>query len=205
MIEQVRLIQTIPNYEVDVNSAQGIAVYASTLPPPTKYPVLGGWLYEKDAANPTGKFIYYYKIHEPLSPILIRNLRRFYMVVTLLTATHHRDIPFLLTYTAPQGDGLDAQPWYRTRVSYSITTDTKINAGMKCLLWAGPAHEEPSDFPNLKKIRLTSRIVDGPDSGAETLNYITAHSDSSTSTDYKVIVHNLAWSTNNVDVLWELN
>lgn len=206
MIEQVRLIQTLPNYTVDIGTPQGVAVYSQTLPVPTKDTVLGGWKYEKDAANPTGKFIYYFKQHEALSTILIRDLKRFYMVVTMQTMTSHAEVPFLITYTVPQGDGLDAQTWYRTRVSYSIKTDVPIYNGMRLLLWAGSAHQEPPDFPNLKKIRLTNRIVDGPDGHDETLNFISAHSDSANPTGYTTTTHNLSWCTyDNYDVLWELD
>tara|TARA_R110001599_G_scaffold5248_2_gene26369 strand:- start:1075 stop:1692 length:618 start_codon:yes stop_codon:yes gene_type:complete len=204
MIEKVRVIQDLPSYKVDLNTAQGVAVYSQTLPVPTKDAVLGGWKYEKDSANPSGKFIYYYKQHEALSPILIRNLRRFYMICTLQSATAYVDVPFLLTYTLPQGDGLDAETWYRTRVSYSISNNEKIYNGMQVMLWAGPGILEPSEFPNLKKIRLTARTVNGPDVGDEILNFISAHSDSGTATNYKATVHNLGWSTSDVHVLWDL-
>ena len=205
MIEKVRQIQTLPSYIVDVTTAEGVAVYAATNPPPTKDTVLGGWVYQKLPADPAGKFTYYFKAHEALSPIKIRDLRRFYIVCTMQTADQYVDVPFLLSYTLPLGDGQDAASWYRTRVSYSIKNTDYVYNGLKVMFWAGPAHEEPSDFPNLKKIRLTDRIVDGPDGHDETLNYLVAHSDSGTDVDYRTTTHNLGWETNDVKVMWELD
>ena len=200
-LNKVEIIEREPKFLIDITTAVAVSVYADTLPIPFKNNVLGGWKYEKTSTG-TGKFNYYFKAHEPLSPIHIDHLENFYMVVTCDVLNTVLDVPFLVLYTNPTGVN-DDQPWYHSKISYSIDiTKHQIFGGDKCLLWAGRV--EPKGFPNLNKIRLTNEIITGEGGPHEILNYLTAHSHSTTAVNYKCTVHTLGWGIKNIDVNMDL-
>lgn len=70
-----------------------------------------------------------------------------YAVVTMDNVTSG---PILAVYTTPTGSG-DAAAWYKSRVIYSMPSNSGAVAGKKYLVHAGPA---PSVHPDLPRIQL---------------------------------------------------
>ena len=119
------------------------------------------------------------------------------MIVTSETVQAGVEIPFLVAYTTPENDGLDAESWYRTKITYTLdTTKHKYFNARKCMLYAGNSNIPPSDFPNLQKLRLSIRTAVGPDGSGENLHFLTSQCDSGVPANFRCTVHNLGWNSN---------
>lgn len=195
MIQKIVKIEETVKYKVDVSTSEGSAMYGATAPPPIANLTLGGWKYTTTGL--TDKFEYTFKSNEPLAPLLLRNLRYFYMIVTCENVAATIDVPFLRLKTEPQGGGTDPDPTYHSQIDYSLNpTKYQFFNTDKCVLWAGNQHNEPDIFPNLRKIRLDDVLIDGDGDGDETLNTLGALSLAGVAASKSTTVFNLGWEDN---------
>lgn len=194
MIQKIELINDKVKYKIDLSTAEGAAVYGSTTPPPLNNTTLGGWLFTTTSTS--DKFTYLFKGHELTAPLLLRNLRYFFVILTCESVQNTLDVPYLRLRTAPTGSG-DASPEYHSQIDYSLNpTKYKFFNTEKCVLWAGNQSQVPDIFPNLRKIRLDDVLVDGDGNGGELLTNLYVKSLDGVAAGKLTTVHNLGWLDN---------
>jgi len=178
----------IHNGRVNLSSTSGVAVYADTLPAPTADDNgRKGWLYVK--ASGTQKLNYYF-YSEGSHPITLANLENAYFVGIINNWTDTRNVPFLVVYTKPLGDGQDAGAWYRTKRTFGIPTQTKVTLGMRTQfsMFANPTPMFP--FEN---VVLSSTTVAGPNLSTEEILTISVHTDSSAANGISNLISHVGW------------
>ena len=183
----------IHNAKVLVSSANGIAVYAGTLPIPTSDPNnREGWFYQKTAG--VEKFNYYLYM-EGSRAIRLQDVKEYYFVGAVDTYTDYTSIPFIVIYTKPLGDGQDAQPWYRSRITHGVNlVNTNIQLGVKSQF--STAAKTSTKFP-YSQAHLSVNTVEGPLDPTEEILYMTVHSDSGAPNDAKILISNFGYCLHN--------
>jgi hypothetical protein len=90
-------------------------------------------------------------------------------------------LPHVTVYTMPQGDGQDAQVWYRSRATYE-NTETNFTANQPYVLYYG---EDPEIWENYPRKQLTKAnyTSEGPQADGEGIFLLAIGSDSSAAFD----------------------
>ncbi|CAH9011417.1 conserved hypothetical protein [Vibrio phage 249E41-1] len=150
-----------PNTSTFPLSNQNSAVYADGAPGrQSPYGELG-WYYKNDVGY-SQKINWYFYGQGLSSSETLGDITSAYCVVTTRTTG---ELPFFVTYTYPEGDSNDAQPWYRSRIVYSSQVATI--PGETYLLYFG---EEPDVFPTLPRVQLSKDgSSEGPEGGGEVI------------------------------------
>jgi hypothetical protein len=196
-LNELELIKTdVVSFKIEVDQPEGVAAYSDTQPAPTKSITLSGWDYTKTLSN-SDKYNYYFYSNSLMNPFSIKELRNFWMVVTLYSTASISTIPFLVLYTLPTGTG-DAQPWYHSKISYSFSPHASVYAGEKILLYAG--NNKPQFHKNLRHIRLNQVIVDGDGLSTEIVNLLSAQSNSANPVGFRVCTHSVGWENNETKI-----
>lgn len=194
MITEIIKIEDKVKYRFDLSTPEGQTVYSTTTPPPIVDPVLGGWRFTTTSA--TDNFLYLFKGYEVLAPLILRNLRYLYMIVTCENVANTIDVPFLRVRTVPTSSG-NADPMYHSQIDYSLNpTKYQFFNTEKVVLWAGNQHDVPDIFPNLRKIRLDDVLIYGDGKGDELLSTFWCMSLEGVASGKSTTVHNLGWHDN---------
>lgn len=178
---------------VSVSTPSGVAVYADSSIIPTKDTVRNGWSSIKTVAD-ASKFNYYFYQDRTNASIQLNNLKNFYMVCQVDNITTQESLPFLVLYTNTTTE--PAPAYYKSRISYSLDlTKNKLFNGEKVILYHG---SEPTYFSNLRKIKLTLKVVTGPGHETEIIKWLTCHSESSSPVGTNITIHNLVWNSGSI-------
>lgn len=90
-------------------------------------------------------------------------------------------LPYVTVYTMPQGDGQDAQVWYRSRLTYE-NTETSFTANQPYVLYYGENPEIWENYPR-KQLSLADYTSEGPQADGEGIFLLAIGSDSSAAFD----------------------
>jgi len=183
----------IHNSKILVTSTSGIAAYAGTLPIPTSDPNnRTGWYYQKTAG--VEKFNYYLYV-DGSRALKLQDVKEYYFVGAVDTYTDYTSIPFLVVYTKPLGDGQDAQPWYRSRITHGVNlVNTNIQLGVKSQF--STAAKTSTKFP-YSQSHLSVNTFDGLCDPSEEILYMTIHSDSTAPNDCKILISHFGYCIHN--------
>ena len=191
MIKSIVKIDDKVKYKIDLMSTEGQEISSSSTPPPVINPVLNGWLFTTTSL--TDKFVYLFKGNENLAPLLLRNLKYLFMIVTCEAVQNTIDVPFLRVRTVPTGHN-DADPMFHSQIDYSLNpTKYQFFNSEKVVLYAGNIVHEPDIFPNLRKIRLDDVYTMGEGEGNELLHTFWCRSLEGVAPGKPTTIHNLGW------------
>mgnify|MGYP003655675909 CR=1 FL=1 len=180
--------------------SESAAIYADSSPVPSYSLARGGWKYTKLATG-SDKFNYYFYGNQVANPMLLSELKGFWMCGTIDTFLNTNSVPYLVIYTLPTGSG-DAAAWYKSRIAYSIDlTGKKLYSGEKIVLYWG---EKPIYNHKLRFFELTQVTTTGTADAGETINLLSAHSDSLTPAGYSATIQGLGWTNSDVKMNIEL-
>ena len=185
-------MSVLSNSQVKLTSPSGIAVYADSSPPPTS-DLNGreGWLFTKSSG--TQKFNYYLW-SQGSYPLRLQDLRSVFMCGSVDTYSNRSSVPFIVIYTKPTGSG-DAQPWYHSRISYSIDEPSNIiMLGEKVQFFSHMVR--PADNYGYRQIALATQIKDGDCLPNEEILYITLQSDSAAADFTQILISDFGIETN---------
>lgn len=184
-------MSVLSNSQVKLTSASGIAVYADSSPPPTSdLNGRDGWLFTKSSG--TQKFNYYLW-SQGSYPLRLQDLRSVFMCGSVDTYSNSSSVPFIVIYTKPTGSG-DAQPWYHSRISYSIDEPSNIiMLGEKVQFFSHMVR--PSDNYGYRQIALATQIKDGDCLPNEEILYITLQSDSAAADFTQILISDFGFET----------
>lgn len=134
-----------------------------------------GWYYKNETGE-LPKINWYFYGQGLSSSETLGDITGAYCVVTTRTTG---ELPFFVTYTYPEGDGNDAQPWYRSRVVYSSQATTV--PGETYLIYFG---EDPATFPTLPRIQMSKDgSSEGPEGAGEVIFTSSLQSNSTAATN----------------------
>ncbi len=181
------------NSKILVSSASGVAAYADTLPIPTSDPNnRKGWYYQKTAG--AEKFNYYLYVQGSRA-LRLQDVKEFYFVGAVDTYTNATSVPFIVIYTKPLGDGQDAQPWYRSRITHGVNiVNTNIQLGVKSQF--STAEKTSTKFP-YSQSHLSVKTGEGPRDPTEEILYMTIHCDSGAPNDAKILISHFGYCLHN--------
>jgi hypothetical protein len=184
-------MSVLSNSQVKLTSASGIAVYADSNPPPTAdLNGRDGWLFTKSSG--TQKFNYYLW-SQGSYPLRLQDLRSVFMCGSVDTYSNSSSVPFIVIYTKPTGSG-DAQPWYHSRISYSIDEPSNIiMLGEKVQFFSHMVR--PADNYGYRQIALATQIKDGDCLPNEEILYITLQSDSAAADFTQILISDFGFET----------
>jgi len=178
----------IHNGKVLLTSASGIGMYADTLPVPTADDNgRKGWLFKKTAG--TEKLNYYFYSQGSKS-CRLDELEDVFFVGVIDTWTNTLNVPFVVIYTKPLGDGQDGGAWYRTKRTFGIHTESNVVLGMRTQF---SIHENPTPRFPFEHLRLTQETVVGPNVGSEEILTISIHTDSGAAASTQVLISHVGW------------
>ena len=182
------------NTVISVTSAEGIALYADTLPIPTLDAVRNGWKYTK--VTGVEKMNLHMFGHIALNPLLVNDLQGFWAVVSMDTLTNVNSLPFFVVNTLPvsaggTGTGGDAS-WYKSKRTFHINLDnTRVYNGEQVLIYFGP---DPNINRHIRHIQCTTTTTDGDYFNDETIWLISLHTESGAPNGNQVITHSMGWA-----------
>ena len=90
-------------------------------------------------------------------------------------------LPHVTVYTMPQGDGQDAQVWYRSRATYE-NTETNFTVNQPYVLYYGEDPEVWENYPR-KQLTKANYTSEGPQADGEGIFLLAIGSDSSAAFD----------------------
>jgi len=151
-----------------------------------------GWLFKKTVADIVSKFNYYFYGSTTSShPWKLKDLKSLHATCSIDSWAGLSSAPFMVAYTKPTGSG-DAS-WYKSRIAYSLTSDTKILAGEHVNLYWGT---QPHLNNNSRYIHLDGLTVEGTADPDEEIFFLTLHSDSAAPLNTQILVSDLGFSLN---------
>lgn len=185
----------IHNNKINVGSANGIAVYADSLPAPTGDPDgRPGWYFAKTTG--TEKFNYYF-YSQGSHPLTVADLDDVFFVGSVNHWSNEYSAPYVVVYTKPTGVG-DAGAWYHSRRAYAVHSP-EIVLGMKVQF---STHREPTPRFPYQHIVLSKITDTGDFEDDEEILTISVQSESTAHNDTKILISHVGWrgTVNNVSV-----
>lgn len=174
----------------------GASMSADSNPPFTYHPTVKGFYYQNSVSGGASNLYFYANTQAKQKQYTISELMNSYAVVKLASMSATNTLPFLVVYSKPQNDGLDATVWYRSKWIYTIPNSAQLSAiGQEFMIYWG---ELPSMkiHPNVHRIQATLASSQGQKQQNEILNYLTINTDSSaTVNSVKVIYSNVGYTT----------
>jgi hypothetical protein len=137
-----------------------------------------GWHYA--SAGDGTKINWYFYAQDFSNPaVFTGELNSFAILVVPETSTTR--LPHITVYTMPQGDGQDAQVWYRSRATYE-NTGQSWTANQPYVVYYG---QDPEIFENYPRVELTQAAYtsEGPQQDGEGIFLLAISSDSSATAD----------------------
>lgn len=181
------------NSQVKLTSASGIAIYADSSPAPTAdLNGRDGWLFTKSSG--AEKFNYYIW-SQGSHALRLKDLRSIYMLASVDTYTNGASVPFIIIYTKPTGIG-DEQPWYHSKITYSIDNRQIIMLGEKVQFYTHQVR--PNEHYGFRQIPLAIEQTAGDGLPEEQILYISLHSDSG-GINTKILVSDCGFETNHTE------
>lgn len=181
-----------PNDKVKLTSADGISVYADTLPvPAVDTNDRSGWLFHKVVDDAT-KFNYYiYGSTGSSHQFTLTDLKSAYMVGSIDKYDNTSSIPFIVVYSKPTGVG-DAGVWYHSKRTYSIDMSTeKILVGEQVNLYFGTKPVLKNDN---RYIELKTYSTEGDNLDTEEILAVSIHSDSASLIGTKILISDVGYN-----------
>ena len=176
--------------KVKLTSPTAVSVYQDSTPPIADEDDRDGWLFKKVAA--ADKFNYY--VYATGShPLPLSSLNNVSMTCHIDTFTNSSSIPFIVVYTKATGTG-DAGSWYKSRIAYALSSTNKVLAGEPVNLYC---LNNPDLNNGCRDMELTSVITLGTADPSEEILTITAHSDSASPINTKILVSHIGYKLNN--------
>ena len=137
-----------------------------------------GWHYA--SAGDGTKINWYFYAQDFSNPeVFTGELNSFAILV--VPETSNTRLPHITVYTMPQGDGQDAQVWYRSRATYE-NTGQSWTANQPYVVYYG---QDPEIFENYPRVELTKAdyTSEGPQQDGEGIFLLAIGSDSSATAD----------------------
>jgi hypothetical protein len=137
-----------------------------------------GWHYA--SAGDGTKINWYFYAQDFSNPeVFTGELNSFAILV--VPETSNTRLPHITVYTMPQGDGQDAQVWYRSRATYE-NTGQSWTANQPYVVYYG---QDPEIFENYPRVELTKAdyTSEGPQQDGEGIFLLAIGSDSSAAAD----------------------
>ena len=189
--------QSTPDYDNDkvkLGSADGIALYADTLPvPTTDTNERLGWLWTKAVADATKLNYYMYGNVGSSYQYTLADFKGAFATLSMDNWTGNYGIPFINVYTKPTGSG-DAGAYYHTRRVYGAPLTNRFVIGEQINLYAGTKPDFNNDN---RSIELSIMTATGDNLDTEEILYITLHTDSQALIHTRIFVSNLGYNLNN--------
>jgi hypothetical protein len=178
--------QRLDALEADANQGSSTIFYQNTNsniyqdgipgnPSPTGWQ---GWHYSSQGDGT--KINWYFYAQDFSNPeVFTGELNSFALLV--VPESSNTRLPHVTVYTMPQGDGQDAQVWYRSRATYE-NTETNFTANQPYVLYYG---EDPEIWENYPRKQLTKAnyTSEGPQADGEGIFLLAIGSDSSAAFD----------------------
>jgi hypothetical protein len=178
----------IHNNKILLTSADGVAMYADSLPIPVGEPNnRDGWYFIKTAG--AEKFNYYF-YSQGSHAVTLADLEQTFFVGAIDNWVTTASCPFITVYTKPLGDGQDAAAWYRTKQIYTIRASANINLGEKTQFTTGSTPNLIFPYPQVK---LNNIIIEGLNNPNEEILTMAVHSDSSSAVTTKILISQMGW------------
>ena len=168
-----------------LSSSGGIAVYADTLPIPTQdKDGNDGWLWEKLAIG-TDKMNYYF-YGEGNTTLTLNSVKSIYADIKI-DYYDPLSIPFFHIYTKMTGSG-DAGVWYKSKITYKLSTNEKIHIGEPIQLWCGI---KPSNSIGFRSVECNVKTTTGTGLDTEDILTIAIGCDSIAPVGTRILTRNL--------------
>ena len=144
-----------------------------------------GWQYINSTAGPAQ--LYYYANTDLVNGGAESNIQlgsvsgQYFLANNKLITTVYQSKFLLGIYTKPQYDGNDAQPWYRSRLVWTVGNNKVVSKGVDYLFYKGSS---PADvYPEHQLIEMTLATINGPCSDTEIVQFMSVNVDSSAQQD----------------------
>ena len=175
-----------PSGKVSLTSAGGVAVYADSLPIPTLDDNnRAGWLFDKVAVG-TNKFNYYFYSKGNKS-LTLGDLKSLSAILSIDTYGNSSDTPFFNVYTTMDA-GPNAGSWYKSRITYTLTTDETILLGERVEIYGGL---KPQTHTGARQVEFNNKITVGTADPSEEIFTISIGSDSAAGITCRILVEEL--------------
>lgn len=175
---------TPPVSSQSIPLASGAVIYAGTNPIPTSDAGgRPGWFYTNTGAGNRVSNYYFYDGTTATGENRQQSTADYvYAVVSCDSIIPDGDVfPSIGVYTVPQGDGLDAQPWYRSRWVYTPPAGS-FGRGERVFLYSAPqdADDPVNLYPELRHVRAiyNAGASNGPRAATERLQFFTLNTSS---------------------------
>ena len=180
--------QPTHNNKINVSSADGIAVYAGSLPVPVADPNgRSGWYYAKTTG--AEKFNYYLYAQGNRA-LRLKDVKEYYFVGSVDTYVNGSSTPFIVIYTKPLGAG-DGGAWYRTKITYSLHINSAlVQLGVRSQF--STIASTNTRFPYSQN-HLSVVGVTGPNDPTEEILTMSVHSDSAADNTTKLLISNFGY------------
>jgi hypothetical protein len=170
-----------PNFQIKLGTAGATSFQADSTPlAAADANDRPGWVYTKSVAGGDGatdKFNWYMYAgtYENMTCADVESMW-FYGSVDQFQGQADQ-VPFIVLYTKPKGDGSDQEVWYHSRHAYSLhLASNLVRAGEKCLWYC--LNEPREKFNGARQIPLRTRTDTGTYDASNEVLYMTLHSDS---------------------------
>tara|TARA_R110002096_G_scaffold219640_1_gene407989 strand:+ start:1099 stop:1743 length:645 start_codon:yes stop_codon:yes gene_type:complete len=185
--------QPIHNNKINASSAEGMAVYADSMPAPTGDPNgRKGWYFKKTTG--AEKFNYYLYA-EGSRAVRLQDVKEYFFVGSIDTWTNGASAPFIVVYTKMLGDGNDAGAWYRSKIHYAIhSSSALVQLGIKSQF--STVTNTSTKFPYSQN-HLSVVGGEGPRAPTEEILTMSVQSDSGAVDDTTILITNFGYTLHN--------
>ena len=182
------------NDKVKLTSADGIALYADTLPAPqSDTNERTGWLWEKVVADATKLNYYMYGSVGSSHQYTVADFKGAFSTLSVENWQNSNSVPFIVIYTKPTSLN-DAGFFYHSKRVYTAPASNRYVTGEQLNLYAGT---KPDFNNNNRSIELSTVTPTGDNLDTEEILYITLHTDSDSLIGTRIFVSNIGYNLNN--------